>query len=169
MGDRSVTWRRAGTENDMPHAAGRQSTPSSSAPIQRGAATPRHAPPRRVSDVALAEAVAEAVRGTPEVVDLSPGLSMLAATYGPGRSVAGIVVRHPTLDTLALEIHVILSEASCMQTSTGIATESEEQEASMRGPLAEIANRVRSAAGVAARKTTTLAIEQIDVFIDDLR
>lgn len=121
-----------------------------------------------MSDVALAEAVAEAVRGTPEVVDLSPGLSMLAATYGPGRSVAGIVVRHPTLDTLALEIHVILSEASCMQASTGIATESEEQDTPMRGPLAEIANRVRGAAGAAARETTTLAIEQIDVFIDDL-
>lgn len=122
-----------------------------------------------MSDIALAEAVAEAVRGAPEVVDLSQGLSMLAATYGPGRSVAGIVVRHPTPDTLALEIHVILSEARCTQTSAEIAMESGEQDAQMRDPVNEFANRVRSAARVAARQTTTLAIEQVDVFIDDLR
>ncbi|HKT39543.1 MAG TPA: hypothetical protein VJR48_14300 [Ktedonobacterales bacterium] len=146
----------------MSHAATGQSTASSPA-------SARHPPPRRVSDIALADAVAEAVRGTPEVVDLSPGLSMLAATYGPGRSVAGIVVRHPTLDTLALEIHVILSEARCTQASTGIAVESEEQNSQMRGPVTEIANQIRSAARVAAQQTTTLAVEQVDVFIDDLR
>lgn len=157
----------------MSHAASRQPTASPPASARRGGATSRRPPPRPVSDIALAEAVAKAVRVAPEVVDLSQGRSMLAATYGPGRSVAGIVVRHPTLDTLALEVHVILSEARCTQTSTGIATgiamEPEGQDAQIHGPVNEIANRVRSAARVAAQQTTTAAVEQVDVFIDDLR
>ncbi len=62
----------------------------------------------KVSDIAIARAVGEAVRATPMVLDLSPGIVELAVTYGPHERVTGVVVRHPNSHDIAVEVHVVL-------------------------------------------------------------
>src|SRR5258708_28743612 len=62
----------------------------------------------KVSDIAIARAVGEAVRATPMVLDLSPGIVELAVTYGPHERVTGVVVRHPNSHDIAIEGHVVL-------------------------------------------------------------
>ena len=67
----------------------------------------------------------------PGVVDISPGVFALAATYGLGQRVTGIVVHHLTPDhtpdqtpDVALEIRVVLSEAHCKMVAADAATDS---------------------------------------------
>lgn len=61
-----------------------------------------------VSDIAIARAVAEAVRAVPVVLDLSPGIVELAATYGPRERVTGVVVQRPNSRDTTIGVHVIL-------------------------------------------------------------
>lgn len=150
----------------MPNAAIKQPGFSPAPNFQRTVAE-RHSRSRRVSDIALAEAVAQAVRAVPGVADLSSGLSAPAATYGPGQHVTGIAVRHPTLDTLAIEVHVALSETHCTRAAT--AAGSGEHDLQWRGPVTEVANQVRGAVYAAVQEMTSLALVRVDVFIDDLR
>jgi hypothetical protein len=62
----------------------------------------------KVSDIAIARAVGGAVRATPMVLDLSPGIVELAVTYGPHERVTGVVVRHPNSHDITIEVHVVL-------------------------------------------------------------
>lgn len=152
----------------MSHAATGQSRASGAAEMPREIAAARHRPSERVSDIALADAVALAVRGVPGVADLSAGSSGPVATYGPGRSVAGVAVYHPTLDAIAIEVHVVLSEAHCARASAG-AAEWGRQNSEQRGPVTEVANGVRGAARTAVAEIASLELERVDVFIDDLQ
>jgi hypothetical protein len=62
----------------------------------------------QVQDVEIASSVAKAVLGVPEVVSLSPGHSVLAATYGPTHRVTGVVVRRSAPTEASVEVHVVL-------------------------------------------------------------
>ena len=91
----------------MPHATVTRSaahpTASASATAPRETATtPREGPANHVSDFTIATAAAEAIRAAPGVVDISPGVFALVATYGAGKRLVGIVVRHLSSDQIAL-------------------------------------------------------------------
>src|SRR6266566_856213 len=66
----------------------------------------------QMNDMVIANAIAHAIRGMPGVLDMGQGLFAKAATYGPGRHVSGIVLQHPTPESLSVEVHVVLEEAS---------------------------------------------------------
>ena len=130
--------------------------------------------PNGASDIAIARAVAEAVRATPMVQDLSPGTAELAVTYGPRERVTGVVVRHPNSRDISIEVHVVLHAA--------LQTGSQQSEASRSGlhrkasagtvggaVLTRSANQIRRAV---YRAVDRLGIEQpvgIDVLIDDIQ
>jgi uncharacterized alkaline shock family protein YloU len=152
----------------MPHATFRQSRASRSKSVRRRDATPQRRLAQRVSDLALADAVAHAVQVVPGVAELSPGLVTPVATYGPGRSVAGVVIRHPTLETLAIEVHVDLSEAHCMWAVTA-ADDRGARDSEGCAPITEVAHLVRGEVRRSTQDMTSSALVRVDVFIDDLR
>lgn len=127
--------------------------------------------PERVSDIALATAVARATRDVPGVMDLSAGRFALAATYGgSGQRVTGVVVRHPTPSTIALEIHVILSQAPREQSPGAEAAPAHAgQDADEHGSLTSIADQIRAVAFRTAEAMSASHLMAVDVLIDDLR
>jgi len=152
----------------MSHASVRQSGATrEESPHQEVAQ--RVAPLGRVSDITIASAVAQAVHTVPGVVDLSPGRATPAATYGAGRRVTGVVVHHPTPDDVALEVHVVLSEAHCTTPSTNATGDSTASGSQGHGVLADIASRIREVVYGAIQAMASLVLVRIDVFIDDLR
>lgn len=152
----------------MPHAAVTQPAGQATAPMPQEAVQ-QERPPKQVSDLAIASAVAQAIRTAPEVVDLSPGLFALVATYGSGQRVAGVVVHHLTPDQIVLETRVILSEAHCNALWAAFASDSAEGGAEGRGILTDIASRIREVVYESLRDITSPRLAHVDVFIDDLR
>jgi uncharacterized alkaline shock family protein YloU len=124
-----------------------------------------------MSDFTIATAAAQAIRAAPGVVDISPGVFALVATYGSGKRIAGIVVHHLTSDQIALEAHVVLSEAYCNEMSAATETESDRRKSRVEGKsvLGDIADRIREAVVSGLRGTTSLPLARVDVYIDDLR
>ncbi|HKT39478.1 MAG TPA: hypothetical protein VJR48_13965 [Ktedonobacterales bacterium] len=162
------------TEERMPHATVTRPTArstSSAAGAAPGETAPREGPANQVSDFTIATAAAEALRAAPGVVDISPGVFALVATYGSGKRVAGIVVHHLTPDQIALEAHVVLSEAYCHEMLATAATESARSERGTEGKsvLGDIADRLREAVYGGLRGTASLPLARVDVYIDDLR
>lgn len=167
----------------MSHAAVRQSgqpqaSPAAPAPsAQIGSDVPQRAP-EGGSDLALASAIAQAVRSAPGVVDLSPGLGAPVATYGPGQRVVGILLRRPSPEQIVVEIHVVLSEshiAMAVMAARDAAVETPSvdvvaaADSERRGPVLEMADSIRSATTDVVLRMAPLARAQVDVFIDDLR
>ncbi len=155
----------------MPHAT---VTRPAAHPASSSASAPRETAPRegsanQVSDFTIATAAAQAIRAAPGVVDISPGVFALVATYGSGKRVAGIVVRHLTPDQFALEAHVILSEAYCNEMSAAATTDSVKRGTEGKSILRDIADRIREAVYSGLRGTTSLPLARVDVYIDDLR
>ncbi|HKW19914.1 MAG TPA: hypothetical protein VJO13_00960 [Ktedonobacterales bacterium] len=157
----------------MPHATVTRSaahpTASASATAPRETATtPREGPANHVSDFTIATAAAEAIRAAPGVVDISPGVFALVATYGAGKRLVGIVVRHLSSDQIALEAHVVLSEAYCNEMSAA-ATDSARPRTEGGSVLGDIADRIREAARGGLRDMISPPFARVDVYIDDLR
>lgn len=123
------------------------------------------------SDIAFARAVADAVRATPGIADLSPGLMVLAATYGPNERVVGVAVRHISPHDVAVEVHVIV--ATEISPSDARREDSPEVappgEPSDGATLVRIADRVRAAVYRVASSMNLVPIPTVDVFIDDIR
>lgn len=120
-----------------------------------------------VGDFAIASAVAQAVRTTPGVVDLSADAEV--TTYGSGQRVNGVVVHHPAPNELALEIHVALSEAESRRAVAWIARDSGGGAGGASGLLNEVAGRIRDAVYTLAPSMAPRILRQVDVYVDDLR
>lgn len=120
-----------------------------------------------VSDFAIASAVAQAVRATPGVVDLSADAEV--TTYGSGQRVNGVIVHHPAPDDLALEIHVALGEAESKLSVARTAPGSDGGSWGASGLLNEVASRIRGAVYDMAPSMAPRIIRRVDVYIDDLR
>ena len=159
----------------MPHATVARPTARSTSSAAGAApheAAPREDPVNPVSDFDIATAAAQAIRAAPGIVDISPGVFALVATYGSGKRLAGIVVRHLTPDEIELEAHVVLSEAYCNEMSAGAAADS--ADSARRGTegksiLGDIADRIREAVYGGLRDTASPPLARVDVYIDDLR
>ena len=156
----------------MSHATVTRPAARPTAPAQAQTARQRR-PLKTVSDFTIASAAAQATRMAPGVMDLSPGLFALAATYGLGQRVTGVVVHHltpdHTPDTIALEIRVVLSEAHCNMVAADAASDSIERETETAGILLEIASHIRGVVYESLRDIAPMLLVQVDVFIDDLR
>ena len=131
-------------------------------------------PLKKVSDLTIASAAAQAARMAPGVVDLSPGLFALAATYGLGQRVTGVVVHHLTPDHTPDQgshsrIRVVLSEAHCKMVAADAASDAIERETEAPGILLEIASHIRGVVYESLRDIAPMLLVQVDVFIDDLR
>lgn len=133
-------------------------------PVER-----REAPPASMSDMTIAQAIAQAVREVPGVLDLSLGWSALVATYGAGQRVAGVVIHHPVPGETRVEVHAVLSERHA-RTMRLDAAAGETGSRSRRQPiLIQIADQIRSAVERIASALRQPALVGVDVFIDDLR
>ncbi len=102
----------------------------------------------RISEIAVAEAAAEAVCAVPGVADLSPGRFAEVATYGPGQVVRGVAV-YRTDGALRMAVHLIAVFAP----STN---------------LPSLADRVRRAVMEVVGNLGAGPVERIDVTVDDL-
>lgn len=156
----------------MSHATVTQPAARPTVPAQKQTARQRR-PVKKVSDLAIASAAAQATRMAPGVVDLSPGLFALAATYGLGQRVTGVVVHHltpdHTPDKVALEIRVVLSEAHCEMVAADAASDAIERDTEAAGILLDIASHIRGVVYESLRDIAPMLLVQVDVFIDDLR
>ena len=136
--------------------------------MQRGIAM-QEGQSERISDIAIASAVAQAVRAVPGVVDLSPGAPALAATYGSGKRVDGVVVHHLAPDQVALEIHVTLSETESKLADADFALDTSGRVRKASGLLTRVASRIRGAVYDIAPDMYPHALMRVDVHIDDLK
>jgi hypothetical protein len=66
----------------------------------------------RLNDMVIAHAIVHDIRGIPGVLDMGQGLFARAATYGPGKHVAGIVLGHPAPGEFSVEVHIVLDETT---------------------------------------------------------
>jgi hypothetical protein len=83
--------------------------------------------------------------------------------------VSGVAVYHPALESVAVEVHVALSESHCKLASDGGAAEAGANDPQGPGPVTEIAGRIRGAVDDTLRDMTPRALVRVDVYIDDLR
>jgi hypothetical protein len=117
------------------------------------------------SDLALAQATAEAVREVPGVLELSSGRSVLAATYGVRQHVTGVVIHHPRPGETSIEVHAVLGGL----TPRGTALETGVASTRRQAVLLDVAETIR---GTVDRVAFTLQLPTllgVDVYIDDLR
>ena len=79
----------------------------------------------RLSDTDIAIAIVHAIRDVPGVLDIGQGLFAKAATYGPGKKVAGIALQHSTSGELSVEVHVVLDEHFFIEALSNLSSRSD--------------------------------------------
>jgi hypothetical protein len=120
--------------------------------------------PERLNDMVIANAVAHAIRGVPGVLDLGQGLFAKAATYGPGKNIAGIVIQHRAPGELSVEIHVVLDETTFMKVLSDVSP------GSAKTPiLLHFTDSIRTAVSQTMEHLSLPAPGAIDVSIDEIR
>ena len=125
--------------------------------------------PEHLNDTAIANTLVHTIRAVPGVLDMGHGLFARAATYGPGKHVLGIVLHHPTSDSLSVEVHVVLEEAAFTKAYSEISN-SDASSSSVTTPiLLRFTDQIRA---VVAQTLEQLGLPEstiIDVTIDDIR
>jgi hypothetical protein len=127
--------------------------------------------PERLSDMGIAQAIVHAIRAVPGVLDMGQGLFAKAATYGPGKHVLGIVLHHPTPDSLAVEVHVVLEEASFIKAYSELSS-SDVSSGSSSGTtpiLLRFTDQIRAVATQTLEHLGLPVATMVDVTIDDIR
>jgi len=150
-----------------------ESSSSAHPALEPTGTAPLRPPGPRTSDITIARAVADAARSMPVVLGLSPGTTVLAATYGPRERVTGVVVRHPGPHAIALEVHVVLRNP---QAHAGVDAEARGDRphapasAGTAGEavLTGAADQIREAVYRAARRLDTPPLTSVDILIDDI-
>jgi len=121
------------------------------------------------NDLELAKAIVQAVRLTPGVLDMSPGRFVLAATYGPGEHVTGVVLLHMTPTLLTVQIHVVASILA-MSEFLPISSQTEEEHVTDETPmLVQLAEQIRRNVYQAVHDFGLPAPLEVDVSIDDMQ
>ena len=120
--------------------------------------------PERLSDLVIADAIAHAIRAVPGVLDLGQGLFARAATYGPGKHIAGIVFQHRALGELSVEVHVVLDETSLLKALSDIASNSDHTPILLR-----FTDHIRAVVSQTVEHLGLPVPTMVDVTIDDMR
>ncbi len=117
-----------------------------------------------LDDMVIARALAHAIRDVPGVLEMGQGLFAKVATYGPGKHVAGIVLRHPAPGELSVEVHIVLDE------TTFIKALAEVSPGSGKAPiLLRFTDQVRDTVSQTLERLGLPAPTTVDVTIDDIR
>lgn len=122
-----------------------------------------------LSDLDLAKVIAYAVRQAPGVLEMSPGRFALEATYGPGEHVSGVVLQHPTPDTLSIAVHVVVAEAALRAAFDEAALSKLAPDAEQRPMLLRLAEQIRTVVSEATDALGLPSLRAVDVALDDVR
>ena len=125
--------------------------------------------PEHLSDTFIADAMVHAIRAVPGVLDMGQGLFAKAATFGPGKRVLGIVIHHPTADSLSIEAHVILEEASFTKAYSEISGPDASSRTGTTPILLRFTDQIRTAVTQTLEHLGLPASTLVDVTIDDIR
>lgn len=113
-------------------------------------------------DLSLANNIAQAVCAVPGVCNMSKGRFALAATYGPGGQVPGVVLWHQAPGKLLIEVHIVVCETLLLA-----ALQQRQTKASAQPPvLPHLAEQVRIAVQQVVMEVN-LFPQAIDVVIED--
>ncbi len=125
--------------------------------------------PEHLSDTAIADAIVHAIRAVPGVLDMGQGLFAKAATFGPGKHVPGIVIQHPALDSLSVEVHVILEEAAFTKAYSEISGSDASFRAGTTPILLRFTDQIRAVVTQTLEHLGLPVSTMVDVTIDDIR
>jgi hypothetical protein len=118
----------------------------------------------RLDDLVLANAIAHAIRDVPGVLDMGQGLFARVATYGPGKHINGVVLRHPSSGELSVEVNVVLDETTIIKAYSDVSSSSDNTPVLLR-----CTDHIRS---VVSHTIAHLGLQvpiTVDVTIDDIR
>jgi hypothetical protein len=118
----------------------------------------------RLSDTDIANAMVHAIRDVPGVLDMGQGLFAKAATYGPGKHIAGIALQHPTAGELSVEVHVVLDERFLNKAFSDVSSSSDTTPILLR-----FTDHVRAVVSQTLEHLGLQVPIMIDVTIDDIR
>jgi hypothetical protein len=118
----------------------------------------------RLSDLVIADAIAHAIRDVPGVLDMGQGLFARAATYGPGKHIAGIVFQHPAPGELSVEVHVVLDETTFLKALSDISSSSDKTPILLR-----FTDHIRAVVSQTVEHLGLPVPTMVDVTIDDMR
>ena len=118
------------------------------------------------SDVRIAEAIVRAVVELRGVAALRQ--EGVAATYGPGKSVRGVVVRREGDVRLAIDVHVVVSWADTASLAAGLQSDSQPPDAASKAALLVLADTIRTCVAGTVRHVAQLEATSVDIYIDDL-
>jgi hypothetical protein len=118
----------------------------------------------RLSDTDIANAIVHAIRDVPGVLDMGQGLFAKAATYGPGKHIAGIALQHPTPGELSVEVHMVLDERFLNKAFSDVSSNSDTTPILLR-----FTDQVRAVVSQTLEQLGLPVPIMIDVTIDDIR
>jgi hypothetical protein len=118
----------------------------------------------RLSDMDIANAIVHAIRDVPGVLDMGQGLFARAATYGPGKHIAGIVFQHRAPGVLSVEAHVVLDETTFLKALSDISSNSDNTPILLR-----FTDHIRAVVSQTVEHLGLPVPTMVDVIIDDMR
>jgi hypothetical protein len=124
--------------------------------------------PEYLSDIAIAHAIVHDIRDIPGVLDMGQGVLVKAATYGPGKHVAGIVFHHLTPDTFSVEVHVVLEEALFIKALSDVSRPDASSNTQTTPMLQRITDQIRAVVFQTFERLGLPAPTTVDVTIDDI-
>jgi hypothetical protein len=114
----------------------------------------------RLSDLVIADAI----RDVPGVLDMGQGLFARAATYGPGKHIAGIVFQHRAPGELSVEVHVVLDETTFLKALSDISSNSDHTPILLR-----FTDHIRAVVSQTVEHLGLPVPTMVDVTLDDMR
>ena len=108
--------------------------------------------------------IANAIRDVPGVLDMGQGLFARAATYGPGKHIAGIVFQHRAPGVLSVEAHVVLDETTFLKALSDISSNSDNTPILLR-----FTDHIRAVVSQTLEHLGLPVPTMVDVAIDDMR
>lgn len=117
-----------------------------------------------LSDMDIANAIVNAVRGIPGVLEMGQGLFAKVATHGPGKHIAGIALQHPAPDALSVKVHVVLDEATFVEALSDVSSDLDNTPILLR-----FTNQIRSVVYHTIEHLGLPVPTMVDVTIDDIR
>jgi hypothetical protein len=125
--------------------------------------------PEHPSDTLVAETIVHAIRAVPGVLDMGEGLFAKAVTFGPGKRVQGVVIHHPTMNSLSVEAHVVLDDAAFTKAYSEISASDAPSRSSTTPVLLRFTDQIRTVVAQTLEHLGLPSSTIVDVTIDDIR
>jgi hypothetical protein len=125
--------------------------------------------PEHLSDTLIAETIVHNIRTVPGVLDMGEGLFAKAATFGPGKRVPGVVILHPTSDSIAVEAHVVFEDATFTKAYSELSASDAQSRSDTTPVLLRFTDQVRTVVVQTLEQLGFPASTLVDVTIDDIR